>query len=77
MFFVSFPVALPHFLMVPSASPSYRAAAETVPAAHSETPPASEPTVTVIVLMTYVRLCVQEVQVVYYTLLRKNSQPIG
>ena len=48
-FFVSFPVVLPRFLMFPSASPACRAAVETVPAAHSETPPASEQTVTVIV----------------------------
>lgn len=35
--------------MSPSASPSCRAAAETVPTVHSETPPAPVPTVTVIV----------------------------
>lgn len=35
--------------MVPSTSPSCRAAVEIVPSAHSETPPASVPTVTVIV----------------------------
>ena len=48
-FFVSFPVALPRFLMFPSASPSCLAAVETVPATYSEIPPASVPTVTVIV----------------------------
>ena len=35
-FFVSFLVALPRFLMVPSTSPSCRAAVEIVPSAHSE-----------------------------------------